>query len=61
MQATEEQKQTAAMPENTPQTDSKAIKRQHGGKRSRAGRKPNPTKLSERSFAGDACSGSRRN
>ena len=45
MQATEGQKQDSAMPELTPQGDSTPIKKQHGGKRPGAGRKPNLTKI----------------
>ena len=41
---TEGLEQAVKRPENAHQTNSRAIK-QHGGKRSGAGRKPNPTKL----------------
>jgi len=45
MQSAEEQKQAPTVPTIAPQTDSMPIKKQHGGKRPGAGRKPDPTKI----------------
>ena len=44
MQA-ETQNQAVTEPQITPQTESTPIKKQHGGKRPGAGRKPNPVKI----------------
>ena len=40
----EEQNQAVVVSENAPQADSTPIKKQHGGKRAGAGRKPNLVK-----------------